>query len=170
MTALVPGTFDPLTLGHTDIIERAARIFEQVVVAVLVNPAKQPWFSAAERVAMAERELRHLTNVRVDSFGGLLVQLADAHGAQAIVKGLRSGADFEYERAMALMNRQLSARAETVFLVGDARLVHVSSSLVREVAQLGGDLSSALSAAVGAELYQRAAERRDAAASGTDER
>ncbi len=160
MTALVPGTFDPLTLGHLDIITRAAALYAEVVVAVLDNPAKAPWFDGAERAAIAVRETAHLANVRVDRFAGLLVQLADTHGARAVVKGLRSGADFEYERAMALMNRELSPQVETVFLVGDARLVHVSSSLVREIAWLGGDLTSAVSPAVAQDMRQRAEQRK----------
>ena len=160
MIALVPGTFDPITLGHVDVVTRAAGLFDEVVLGVLANPGKSPWFSAAERADLAAQALAHLGNVRVDRFDGLLVQLADALGARAVVKGLRSGADFEYERAMALMNRGLSPQLETVFVIGDARLAHVSSSLVREVAWFGGDIDSVVPPLVADALRRRAGERR----------
>ncbi|MBI5833546.1 MAG: pantetheine-phosphate adenylyltransferase [Armatimonadetes bacterium] len=160
MIALVPGTFDPITLGHVDVVERAAGLFDEVVLAVLANPGKAPWFSAEERTGLAAAALAHLSNVRVDRFDGLLVQLAGTIGARAVVKGLRSGADYEYERAMALMNRELSPLVETVFVVGDARLAHVSSSLVREVAWFGGEIDSVVPPVVAEALCRRVAERR----------
>jgi pantetheine-phosphate adenylyltransferase len=160
LTALVPGTFDPITLGHVDLVARAAALFDQVVVAILDNTAKAPWFSAAERESLAGAALAGLGNVRVDSFTGLLVHFADAVGARVVVKGLRCGADFDYERTMALMNRQLAPRLETVFLTGEARYSHLSSSLVREVALFGGDIANCVPPGVIEPLRARAAERK----------
>jgi pantetheine-phosphate adenylyltransferase len=136
-----PGSYDPVTLGHADVIERAAALWDEVVVAVLHNPAKRGTFAVEERVDLLGRALAHLPTVRIEPFGGvLLVDVCRDVGAQAIVKGLRGDTDFAYELPMALMNRHLTG-VETVFLAGDPAYAHVSSSLVKEVAAYGGDVS-----------------------------
>jgi pantetheine-phosphate adenylyltransferase len=138
--AVCPGSFDPVTNGHVDVIRRAAGLFDEVVVAVLGNPAKRGLFDVPERVELIEASLAGLRGVRVDAVGGgLLVDYCRSIGASAVVKGLRSGTDFAYELPMALMNRHLTG-LETVFLPGDPTLEHVSSSLVKEVAAHGGDV------------------------------
>ncbi|HVN13677.1 MAG TPA: pantetheine-phosphate adenylyltransferase [Kineosporiaceae bacterium] len=138
--AVCPGSYDPVTNGHVDVIRRAAALFERVVVAVLANPAKPGLFSLDERVDLLRASLTDLPAVRVDAVpGGLLVDYGRSIGAQAVVKGLRSGTDFAYELPMALMNRHLTG-LETVFLPGDPSFEHVSSSLVKEVAAGGGDV------------------------------
>ena len=139
LTALCPGTFDPVTNGHLDIISRAARCFDAVVVGVLENPSKQPLFALDERVGMLEEALGDLGNVRVEAFRGLLVGYAKAQGAQAIVKGLRAVSDYEYEIQMAQMNHRLG-EVETLFMPTSPRWSFLSSSLVKEVARFGGDV------------------------------
>jgi pantetheine-phosphate adenylyltransferase len=135
-----PGSFDPVHNGHVDIITRAARLFDEVIVAVSTNPAKTYRFDPAERVALCEDALSHLDNTVVLPMGaGLIAEFCRQHGATALVKGLRSGQDFEYEVPMAAMNRHLTD-VDTVFLPGAAESAHVSSSLVKEVAALGGDI------------------------------
>ena len=141
LTALCPGTFDPVTNGHIDVVERAARLFDQVVVAVIDNPNKEPMFTAEERVGMLEEALGDLSNVEVASFGGLLVDYARERGIGIIVKGLRAVSDFDYELQMAQMNRHLSG-VETCFVPTNPQWSYLSSSLVKEVAQLGGDVSA----------------------------
>ena len=149
-----PGSYDPVTNGHLDVIRRAATLFDEVVVAVLTNPAKRPTFDLAERLDLLRSSLDDAT-VRVEAVpGGLLVDFCRGVGAQAVVKGLRSGTDFAYELPMALMNRQLSG-LETVFLPGEPRFEHISSSLVKEVAQHGGDVSGMVPDAVLARLLER---------------
>lgn len=141
MLCVCPGSYDPVTVGHVDIIRRAARLADQVVVAVVHNPGKEGTFSIEERVDLLEESLTGVDNIRIDELaGGLLVDFCAEVGADAVVKGLRSGTDFSYELPMALMNRHLT-ELETVFLPGDPRYEHVSSSLVKEVARLGGDVS-----------------------------
>jgi len=141
-TALCPGSFDPVTLGHIDIIERAARHFDEVVVAVIRNPQKtQSLFSLEERQQMLKEATAHLANVRIEFFKGLLVEFAKEHGADAIVKGLRAVSDFDYELQMAQMNQQLTG-IDTFFLSTSPQYSFLSSSLVREVARFGGDVSS----------------------------
>jgi len=136
-----PGSFDPVTSGHVDVIQRAATLFDEVVVAVLTNPAKQGMFTPDERRQMLAESVGRIPGVRIELVaGGLLVDYCRRVGAVAVVKGLRSGTDFAYELPMALMNRHLTG-LETVFLPGDPRLEHVSSSLVKEVAGHGGDVS-----------------------------
>ncbi len=138
--AVCPGSFDPLTNGHVDVIRRAAGLFDEVVVAVLGNPAKRGLFDVPERVELIEASLSDLQGVRADAVGGgLLVEYCRSIGASAVVKGLRSSADFDYELPMALMNRHLTG-LETVFIPGNPALQHVSSSLVKEVAAHGGDV------------------------------
>ncbi|MBD0023479.1 pantetheine-phosphate adenylyltransferase [Gordonia pseudamarae] len=144
-TAVCPGSFDPFTLGHRYVVERAAARFDEVVVTVVVNPNKSGMFSVDERIALIEEDCAGLPNVRVDRWTGLLVDYLTTNGYSTIVKGLRSAVDFDYEVPMAQMNRELSD-VETVFLLTDPRFAHVSSSLVKEVAKLGGDVAPFLSA------------------------
>jgi pantetheine-phosphate adenylyltransferase len=139
--AVLPGSFDPITNGHLDIIARSLSIFDQVVVAILVNLEKSPLFAVEERVAIIREIYRNEPRVRVDTFSGLLVHYAEALGAQVIVRGLRAISDFEYEFKMALMNRRLSPRLETVFMMPAEGYSYVSSRLVKEVFQLGGKVS-----------------------------
>jgi pantetheine-phosphate adenylyltransferase len=143
VTALCPGTFDPVTNGHLDIIERAGRHFDTLVAAVLENPAKEPLFTLDERVAILKEAVSGLGNVEVDSFSGLLVDFAKARGAAVVVKGLRAVSDFEYELQMAHMNRHLSG-LETFFVMTDPAWSYVSSSLIKNVAEHGGDVSGLL--------------------------
>jgi pantetheine-phosphate adenylyltransferase len=140
--AVCPGSYDPVTNGHVDVVRRAVALFDEVVVAVLANPAKRGLFSLEERVELVRASVEGLPGVRVDPVGGgiLLVDYCRSVGASAVVKGLRSGTDFAYELPMALMNRHLTG-LETVFLPGDPTLEHVSSSLVKEVAAHGGDVT-----------------------------
>ena len=139
--AVCPGTFDPVTHGHVDVVTRAAALFDEVVVAIGVNASKNRLFTAEERIAMLERATAHLGNVRVDGFSGLVTAYCVEQGATAIVKGLRSGGDFDYELQMAQMNARLAPGVETVFLPTAAGHAFVSSSLVPEVASYGGDVS-----------------------------
>jgi pantetheine-phosphate adenylyltransferase len=150
-----PGSFDPVTNGHVDVIRRAGGLFDEVIVAVLTNPAKQPMFSLDVRLEMLNEALEGLADVFVASVkGGLLVDFCREVGAVAVVKGLRSGTDFAYELPMALMNRHLTG-LETVFLPGEPRYEHVSSSLIKEVASHGGDVSGLVPDGVLARLLER---------------
>jgi pantetheine-phosphate adenylyltransferase len=147
VTALCPGTFDPVTNGHVDIIERAAHQFDRVVVAVLENPGKEPLFGVEERVAMLKEATADLQGVEIAAFSGLLVEYAKRIGAKAIVKGLRAVTDFEYEIQMAQMNQRLGG-VETFFMTTAPTWSYLSSSLVREVARFGGDVSGLVPAVV----------------------
>jgi pantetheine-phosphate adenylyltransferase len=158
LTALCPGTFDPVTNGHLDIIGRASETFETVVVGALENPSKQPMFSLEERVAMLKEACSGMPNVTVVSFRGLLVDLARAHGDAVIVKGLRAISDYEYEIQMAQMNHRL-AGVETLFMSTSPRWSFLSSSLVKEVARLGGDVSGLVPDHVRTSLADRLDER-----------
>ena len=150
--AVCPGSYDPVTNGHVDVLARAATLFDEVVVAVLYNPAKQGTFAVQERVALIEESMAALPNLRVEAFADrLLVDVCRDLGATAIVKGLRGGTDFAYELPMALMNKHLTG-IETVFLPGDPRFEHVSSSLVKEVVTYGGDVAGLVPDAVLAAL------------------
>jgi pantetheine-phosphate adenylyltransferase len=137
--AVYPGTFDPVTNGHLDLVERASRHFDRLVIAILRNEDKAPVFSVEERIALLEDAVRPWPNVGVETFDGLLVAYARQLGASVIVRGLRALSDFEYELQMAMMNRRLSPDLETVFLMPSEAYSYVSSRLVREVARLGGD-------------------------------
>lgn len=139
--AVYPGTFDPPTLGHLDVIERAANVFDEIVVAVGKNASKSPLLTLEERLEAIRRAVAGLPNVRVDRFSGLLVDYVQAVGAKAIVRGLRATSDFEYEFQMAMVNRRLSSEIETVFLMTRWDYSYLSSSIVKEVATLGGDFS-----------------------------
>ncbi len=157
-TALCPGSFDPVTNGHLDIIERTARHFDEVIVAVIRNPQKtQSLFTLQERQAMLAEEIAHLTNVRIEFFKGLLVEFAKEHGAEAIVKGLRAVSDFDYELQMAQMNQQLSG-IDTFFISTSPQYSFLSSSLVREVARFGGDVAGMVPPRVATRLANRYAE------------
>ena len=143
VTALCPGTFDPVTGGHLDVIERASRHFDTLIAAVLQNPAKDPLFSLEERMAILKEAVADIEGVEVESFSGLLVDYARTRGASVVVKGLRAVSDFEYELQMAHMNRHLSD-VETFFVMSDPRWSYVSSSLIKEVARYGGDVRGLL--------------------------
>lgn len=138
--AVYPGSFDPVTNGHLDIIRRSSRAFDKVYVAVLVNSAKTPMFSTEQRMEWIKRETANLANVHVDSFSGLLVDYMKEKGAGIIIKGLRAVSDFEYEFQMALMNHKLSKDIETLFMMTSAKYQYLSSSIVKEVARHGGCL------------------------------
>jgi len=154
LTALCPGTFDPVTNGHLDIIERAARRFDALVVGVLDNPAKQPLFTAPERVSMLKEATASLSNVEVASFSGLLVGFARARGTDVVVKGLRAMTDFEYEIQMAQMNQRL-AGVETFFMTTAPSWSYLSSSLVKEVARFGGDVTGLVPPVVAERLAEK---------------
>jgi pantetheine-phosphate adenylyltransferase len=139
-TALYPGTFDPVTYGHLDVIDRAARLFDRVIVLVSRNAGKSPLFTEEERAGMIRRAVGGRRAIRVDVFDGLLVRYAEKARAVAIVRGLRAVSDFEYEFQMALMNRKLSSGITTVFLMPNEKYTYLNSSIVREVARLGGDV------------------------------
>jgi len=141
ITAIYPGTFDPITNGHSEIVLRASKLFSKVVVSVAQSTSKKTAFSTRERTAMARRVLKHINNVEVKSFSGLVTEFALSQKATVIVRGLRAVSDFEYEIQMAGMNRQLVEDIETLFLIPSEHLNFISSSLVREIASLGGDVS-----------------------------
>lgn len=151
---IYPGTFDPITYGHLDVLERATRLFDRVTVAIADNPGKGPLFSAAQRVAMISPSIARLPNVSVATFGGLLVEFAMAQKAQAIIRGLRALSDFEFEFNMALMNRHLDERIETIFVMPNEQFSYTSSTLVKQVARYGGDVSKFVPPHVAAALRQ----------------
>ena len=141
--AIYPGSYDPITNGHLDIIERSSKLFDKIIVAVARNGEKgSALFSESERIAMINQSILHLKNVEVDSFNGLLVNYAADKNANAIIRGLRALSDFEFEFKMALMNRSLKEEISTVFMMPHEKYTHISSSLVKEVASLGGDVSA----------------------------
>jgi len=147
-----PGTFDPITKGHMDIVERAARLFDKIIIAIAESPKKQPLFSLDERVLLAEQSLKHLDNIEVTGFNNLLAEFMIQKNANIILRGLRAVADFEYEFQLADMNRQLAPQVESLFLTPDNHLSYISSTLIREIATLGGDVSKFVSPEVGAAL------------------
>ncbi len=153
--AIYPGSFDPLTNGHVDIILRGARLFERILVAVLVNADKRPMFEAAERVAMVREVFREYPNVEVDTFDGLLVDYAREKRATVLVRGMRAVSDFEYEFQMALMNRHLEPALETVFMMPAEQYTYLSSRLIKEVVSLGGDAHGLVPPLVEARLRER---------------
>jgi pantetheine-phosphate adenylyltransferase len=139
--AIYPGTFDPFTYGHLDIVQRAVSLFDEVIVTIALNSVKAPLFTTDERMEMLRESLSSFESVRIDSFKGLLVEYAKKEKATVIIRGLRMISDFEFEFQMALMNRKLADEITTVFLMPDERYTYLSSSIVREIAQLGGDCS-----------------------------
>ena len=141
ITAIYPGTFDPVTLGHIDVATRASKIFHELIVAVAASPGKEPHFDLQQRSEMAEQVLAHCSNISIQPFSGLLVDFANDVGATVIVRGLRAVSDFEYEAQLANLNRQMNSAVETVFVGAASDYTFVSSSMVREIAGLGGDVS-----------------------------
>ena len=153
--ALTPGTFDPITSGHLDVITRAAQLVDEVVVAVAASPKKKPLFSLEERAELVRRATSHLPNVRVEPFDELLVDLAAKLDATVVIKGLRAITDFEYEFQMALMNRQLAPEIETLFIVTDAKYSFLSSHTIKDVFQLGGEVRNLVPPYVHRRLVER---------------
>jgi pantetheine-phosphate adenylyltransferase len=154
--AVYPGTFDPITMGHEDIVRRAANLFDQVIVAVAGSTSKQTLFSLQERVALAQSVFSG-DNIRVVGFDGLLMQFVQAQGAQMVIRGLRAASDFEYEFQLAGMNRKLYPKLETLFMTPAEEFMFISSSLVREVARLGGDVNQFVSPGVETAIKQKLA-------------
>ena len=155
VSAMYPGTFDPITLGHEDLVRRATRLFDKVVVAIAANPSKEPMFSLDERVSLAQAVLKGLDGVEVMGYSGLTVDFAKEHGLQAIIRGLRAISDFEYEFQLANMNRHLTDEVESVFLTPTETYTYISSSLVREICSMGGDISEFVSPKVKQALTER---------------
>lgn len=155
ITAIYPGTFDPITNGHTDLVGRASALFDKVIVAVAANPKKVPFFTLEERVELARQALVGLEGVEVCGFDNLLAEYARQRNAQVIIRGLRAVSDFEHEFQLAGMNRRLAPDVETVFLTPAESYTYISSSLVKEVAELGGDIGEFVDPAVKAALYNR---------------
>ena len=147
-TVIYPGSFDPVTLGHLEVIRRAAKLFDKVIVAVLINSAKKPTFSIEERMELLRDATEGLSNVEVTGFEGLLAAFCRERGVNAIVKGLRAVSDFEYEFQMAIANKKLNPELETIFITADADAMYLSSSMVREIGSMGGDISNFVPAVV----------------------
>lgn len=154
-TVIYPGSFDPLTNGHLDVIQRAAKLFDRVIVAVAKNADKRPLFTLEERLALVKHALHHLPGVEADAFDGLLVDYVLQRKAQAIVRGLRAVSDFEFEFQLALMNRKLNENIETIFMMPKDTYTFLSSRLVKEIARLNGDVSAFVSAHVEAALKKK---------------
>lgn len=155
VSAMYPGTFDPITLGHEDLVRRACRLFDRVVVAIAANPGKEPMFSIDERVSLSKSVLGEFDNVEVSGYDGLTVDFAKANDLQVIVRGLRAISDFEYEFQLANMNRHLTSEVETAFLTPTEKYTYISSSLVREIAGMGGDISEFVSPQVRSAILER---------------
>jgi pantetheine-phosphate adenylyltransferase len=157
--AIYPGSFDPLTNGHVDIITRGARLFDRIVVAMLVNAEKKPLFTMEERIEIARQVFRNMPNVEVDTFDGLLVDYVERRKAQVIVRGLRAVSDFEFEFQMALMNRRLNGKIETVFMMPAEQYTYISSRLIKEVFSLGGRVHGLVPDEVEARLREKVSHR-----------
>jgi pantetheine-phosphate adenylyltransferase len=155
LTAIYPGTFDPITNGHSDLIARASRLFDRVIVAIAVNPGKNPLFSAEQRLQLSRSVLQEISNTEVVTFDNLLAEYALQQGADVILRGLRAVSDFEYEFQLAGMNRRLAPKLETLFLTPAEKYAFISSGLVREIASLGGDVSEFVHEEVEAALNGR---------------
>ncbi|HMP76003.1 MAG TPA: pantetheine-phosphate adenylyltransferase [Kiritimatiellia bacterium] len=155
--AIYPGTFDPVTLGHLDVIRRAAKVFDHLVVAVAEASRKRTWFDVEDRLRLVQSATRGMRNVSVESFSGLLMSYVRRRGSQTVVRGLRAFTDFEYEFQMALTNRKLSPDIETVFLMTSESHSYISSTMVREVSELGGDTSTLVPPAVQRALLKKRA-------------
>jgi len=154
-SVIYPGTFDPVTNGHVDLAERAARLFDRVVFAIAHSPKKTPFFTLDERISLSEEALSHLNNVSVMGFSGLLIDFARDQNTECVLRGLRAVADFEYEFQLANMNRAMYKEFESVFLTPSEHLSYISSSLVREIAELGGDVSQFVPVNVAAALKNK---------------
>jgi len=157
-TVAYPGTFDPITNGHSDLVERASKLFDRVIVAVAESPKKRPLLPLEQRVALTKEALSHLDNVEVVGFSGLLAEFLRKHNANVILRGLRAVSDFEYEFQLANMNRKLAPEAESLFLTPDEHLSFISSTLIREIASLGGDVAEFVHPSVNAALKQHFSE------------
>ena len=155
VTAIYPGTFDPITFGHIDVVERARTLFPRVIILVARNTTKAPLFNERERIAMIRETFRRRPGIEIDGFDGLLVDYAKRHGASVIVRGLRAVSDFEYEFQMALTNRKLASTIETIFLVPREQYTYLNSTIVREIARLGGDVSHFVPSAVRSRLLKK---------------
>lgn len=155
-----PGTFDPITLGHMDIIRRGAKLVDELIIGVTTNAAKSPMFSDDERIAMVEREVAAIgsANIRVVGFNSLLMDFAEAHGASTVIRGIRGVTDFEYEYQLTGMNRQLNDRIETLFLMADVSLQPIASRLVKEIAIYGGEIGKFVTSAIRTEVVERVAQ------------
>ena len=153
--AVYPGTFDPITNGHLSIVNRALKIFDKLVIAILNNPFKAPLFSIEERIDMIQKALKQKTNVEVDSFDGLLVDYVVKKNSNVILRGLRALSDFEYEFQMALMNRKLNREVQSIFLMTDYKWFYTSSTIIKEAAGLGGDISGLVPAFVNEKLKEK---------------
>ena len=151
-TVVYPGTFDPITNGHANLVERAAKLFDDIIIAVAASPKKKPLFELEQRVALCEEVLQHLPNVRVVGFDNLLAEFVEEHNANVILRGLRAVSDFEYEFQLADMNRRLVPQAESIFLTPANHLSYISSTLIREIASLGGKVSEFVSPCVNTAL------------------
>jgi pantetheine-phosphate adenylyltransferase len=158
-TALYPGSFDPLTNGHLDIIERAAKLFDRVIVAVAKNEGKKPLFSLTERLQLVQQAIGSVPHTEAASFEGLLVDYAEAHSVQAIIRGLRAVSDFEFEFQLALMNRKLNGRVETIFMMPRETYTFLSSRIVKEIASLGGNVEPFLPEYVRSALTRKFGQR-----------
>ena len=156
-TAIYPGSFDPFTNGHLDIVQRAIKLFDTVIVAVANNEGKKPLFTLDERVSLVKKSVRGFPNVTVDSFEGLLVNYVEERGGQAVIRGLRAISDFEFEFQLALMNRKLNERVETIFMMPKETFTFLSSRIIKEIARLGGDVKAFVPAHVEAALKKKLA-------------
>jgi pantetheine-phosphate adenylyltransferase len=154
-TAIYPGSFDPLTNGHLDVIERAVKLFDRVVVAVAKNESKQPMFSLEERLELVRKAIKNIPSAEADSFDSLLVNYVERQKAQAIVRGLRAISDFEFEFQLALMNRKLNEKVETIFMMPKDTYTFLSSRIIKEIARLNGDVSSFVPAHVRSALLEK---------------
>lgn len=141
-TVIYPGSFDPLTNGHLDLIQRAVKLFDHVIVAVAKSDSKNPLFTLGERLELVAQSIKHIPNVAADAFDGLLVNYVEKRAGQAVIRGLRAVADFEFEFQLALMNRKLNERVETIFMMPKDTYVFLSSRIIKEIARLGGDVSA----------------------------
>ncbi|HHE75476.1 MAG: pantetheine-phosphate adenylyltransferase [Deltaproteobacteria bacterium] len=157
--AIYPGSFDPITNGHLDIVERGLSIFDKIIVAILLNPSKESFFSVEERMEMLQISMKKFTNVEFDTFDGLLVDYAHKQKAHAILRGMRAVSDFEYEFQLALMNRRLRREIQTVFLMTGLRWIFTSSSIIKEAAQFGGDINDMVPPIVNKKLQKKYAEK-----------
>ncbi|UCE55688.1 MAG: pantetheine-phosphate adenylyltransferase [Desulfobacterales bacterium] len=156
--AIYPGSFDPVTNGHLDIVERGLKIFDKIIVAILYNPGKEGLFTVEERIEMLKVSLKKFPNVEIDTFDGLLVEYAKKRKAHGILRGLRALSDFEYEFQMALMNRKLNREVQTVFLMTGLRWIYTSSSIIKEAAQFGGNINGMVPALVQRKIKEKFAQ------------
>lgn len=154
-TAIYPGTFDPITLGHLDILKRASKLFDHVIITLAINSNKTPLFSQEERLEFIRDAAKNIPNVSVDSFEGMLITFAEKIGASAVIRGLRAVSDFEFEFQLALMNRKQNEDITTVFLMPNEKYTYLNSSIIREVAKFGGDVSSFITPLVAQKLREK---------------